>query len=790
MPSLIGHAIVGATAARFFSSVSVPSVTSRVKLRRFYWALTLFCTLIPDADGLSFALGVPYESFFGHRGFFHSILFAAWVGFFAAATYLTYLTYLKAPKIKPAQGWRLVLYFFLVTLSHPVLDAMTNGGHGVAFFSPFNVNRYFSRYRPIDVAPLSITEFFGNAGLRVVFSEFVFLLLPCLLLLALLPWLKSTFRSAPKFALNLKRRKGLGVLALVGCFVFLSFSFFYFCLLREELIPGINGLDVHQIEGTLQLQKFNGIDGLPLEDLPGKRLLVNYGDLLKNNLLNTVLLPARQPWSGSFFPSWLGGVSGRWQDFSFIRIWKTLMGEHFLPKPELVDLLHTAALPEHGAAALEINQLAPTEKYDIAVGDYYLTASRSESATRGRGLLDKFPNSPFWAGYCNSISLAAIYEKEPQHKVRVLNPDGYEVEFYPNDIKALLGISYIFVYPKNWDLGARCETSGPKNEACLDVNPAALVIALTNLIGLAKTSFVIDKEPFLGIQNAPIRKAMVRVINPPYFTSERQHFFKVEDHVVKWLVDVEIDLTVSKIGPLEHSSYGEEALSYRATLGLDQSQNLVGGRWEDPFHHPDFAWGGGLVTTTPGKVGAELMGNSSIEWPIIQALVEQSAKNSPQLEPIQIAKLIKNPHSHGFAFRSDVDGIGGGVSYLRLADPVTLYGRLEGERLSEFRSVELVVTGKEPSEGDPKLAVYELDGPGDRMSGLGRVFFKLTAPGSIEGQKNLMLRLNRVNKVNRVNGGGRFVNPNQPPHTQSFIQFKLPFKQKFDSPLNQIEGYP
>jgi inner membrane protein len=38
------------------------------------------CAMLPDADVLSFGLGVRYESMFGHRGITHSILFALALG--------------------------------------------------------------------------------------------------------------------------------------------------------------------------------------------------------------------------------------------------------------------------------------------------------------------------------------------------------------------------------------------------------------------------------------------------------------------------------------------------------------------------------------------------------------------------------------------------------------------------------------------------------------------------------------------------------------------------------------
>ena len=62
------------------------------------------------------------------------------------------------------RGVGYVLFFSLSTASHAVLDAMTNGGLGVAFFAPFNNERYFFSFRPIQVSPIGIKNFFGEAG--------------------------------------------------------------------------------------------------------------------------------------------------------------------------------------------------------------------------------------------------------------------------------------------------------------------------------------------------------------------------------------------------------------------------------------------------------------------------------------------------------------------------------------------------------------------------------------------------------------------------------------------------
>jgi inner membrane protein len=69
-------------------------------------------------------------------------------------------------------------YLFLATASHGILDALTNGGLGVAFFSPFYNGRYFFPWRPIRVSPISLGRFFSHQGYLVLKSELLWIWIP------------------------------------------------------------------------------------------------------------------------------------------------------------------------------------------------------------------------------------------------------------------------------------------------------------------------------------------------------------------------------------------------------------------------------------------------------------------------------------------------------------------------------------------------------------------------------------------------------------------------------------
>jgi inner membrane protein len=137
-----------------------------------FWVLTVLCCLLPDVDVLGFMLGVPYEHALGHRGITHSIAFAILVGIMVPK--------LAVPAI-PCWSRRygvLVIYFGLVTMSHGLLDAFTDGGLGIAFFAPFDATRYFFPWRPIAVSPIGISEFVSLGGLRVLLIEGIWIGIP------------------------------------------------------------------------------------------------------------------------------------------------------------------------------------------------------------------------------------------------------------------------------------------------------------------------------------------------------------------------------------------------------------------------------------------------------------------------------------------------------------------------------------------------------------------------------------------------------------------------------------
>lgn len=164
MPTVVGHAAVIATAG----------VLAHTRRKAVLWAIA--CAVVPDLDVMAYSFGVAWDSMLGHRGLTHTVLFAlllgpaaAWLGFGAR---------------RLSEFGRLTAAFSAATLSHPVLDAFTNGGLGIPFLWPLDGTRYFMPWRPLEVSPF-LGGIVSERGAVVALSELKWIGVPCAVALAL-----------------------------------------------------------------------------------------------------------------------------------------------------------------------------------------------------------------------------------------------------------------------------------------------------------------------------------------------------------------------------------------------------------------------------------------------------------------------------------------------------------------------------------------------------------------------------------------------------------------------------
>lgn len=167
MPTIFSHAVVPLAAGLALGRTALPPRLV---------AAGVVAAMAPDFDTVAFRLGIDYAAPFGHRGATHSIVFAFALGLLAAAC---------APWLRSGRR-RAFAFVALCALSHPLLDALTNGGLGVALLWPWSQTRFFAPWRPIAVSPIG-AGFFSARGATVLWSELQWVVLP--LALAALPWM-------------------------------------------------------------------------------------------------------------------------------------------------------------------------------------------------------------------------------------------------------------------------------------------------------------------------------------------------------------------------------------------------------------------------------------------------------------------------------------------------------------------------------------------------------------------------------------------------------------------------
>lgn len=177
MPTIFTHALIPLAAGL---------ALGRRTLSPHLVAAGMFAAIAPDFDSIAFKLGIAYADQFGHRGASHSIAFAIALGVLAA---------LCAPWLRTTR-MKAFVFIAACTASHPLLDAFTDGGLGVALLWPWSHERLFAPWRPIEVSPIG-AGFFSLRGLEVLWSELKWVVLPTLLL------------AVPAWAWRAKARSGI-----------------------------------------------------------------------------------------------------------------------------------------------------------------------------------------------------------------------------------------------------------------------------------------------------------------------------------------------------------------------------------------------------------------------------------------------------------------------------------------------------------------------------------------------------------------------------------------------------
>jgi hypothetical protein len=270
----------------------------------------------------------------------------------------------------------------------------------------------------------------------------------------------------------------------------------------------------------------------------------------------------KMPWTGSYWPTYQGGISYRWLtgDVFYDQFGKTSKGTKFL---------------------------SPAEKYDIYIGRKDFPITNYERKRTGIYTDRKIPE---WEGLCHHWAPASFLFEEPG-PIKVRGANRKKIEFGASDIKALLLLNLEFnKIPRTKFLGSRCNFKrsdrGFNNASeCRDTNAGAFHIVLANMIGNNRSSFVIDKTRDQEVWNQPVAAYETRVRRKTNGASRNAAPGTVKevevDTVVYWVG--EIDANWNSVGTSVQKSY------YRYVLELDKKGRIIGGEWLS-WERPDFIW--------------------------------------------------------------------------------------------------------------------------------------------------------------------------------------------------------
>jgi hypothetical protein len=263
-----------------------------------------------------------------------------------------------------------------------------------------------------------------------------------------------------------------------------------------------------------------------------------------------------QPWGGPFWPLFQGQIGNTYQDKDYNTFilsirrnldWKKNVKDFKKRAQEVHPKIYD--LSEE-----ELAKLAPSEKYDLLLGDtsFDLTnriwAFAEKWGSEKKWAFLSAINIPdgyripkantmmaLWEGICHGWAVAAGHTERPQNTVTVTLPNGKRMPFYPNDIKALISLMWANSTIQSNVIfeGNRCNKKYPDKDKngryidvvkdrddmtliprCADVHPGIFHVSLVNILGVEGRSFIVDKAAEAAVANQPVSGYELYYFNP------------------------------------------------------------------------------------------------------------------------------------------------------------------------------------------------------------------------------------------------------------------------------------
>lgn len=245
---------------------------------------------------------------------------------------------------------------------------------------------------------------------------------------------------------------------------------------------------------------------------------------------------------------------------------------------------------------------------------------------------------PSWFGICHAWTPASILETEPKCAV---TKNG--VTFQVMDIKALLTQIYDGAQLSTVFTGVRfngVDSTTPKDKygrytdsSRRDLGPGYFHIAMGNILGKFKKTFILDVTGGAEVWNQPVYS--YEVLEQTELTTKQgaQKYFSTSKYPfnskAKSLMYVQTKVTwmVESLedGPLVTNGRAQlytNSGTYTYLLELDSSKNILGGEWvgNSKDDHPDFLW---FATAKPADSTVTSVG---LSYQNVRSLLDESLK--------------------------------------------------------------------------------------------------------------------------------------------------------------------
>lgn len=386
-------------------------------------------------------------------------------------------------------------------------------------------------------------------------------------------------------------------------------------------------------------------------------------DLLKIPVKGETTFPL---WSDDYWKTRYGGLSFRYASGKYFNNYKEAIGAYTQP---IAWSLLNLELSDPLKVSERIREWSPSEKYDLSLGEENFGLTNAQKK-EGESVLGENGDVESWMGICHGWSAAAIMVPPPMKAVSVFGPKGSSVLWYPHEIRALASLSWANGLSRNGFVGGRCNAKNAethpngrlKDPNCFDNNPATFHLALGNLIGIQKGSFIMDASFDYEVWNQPIHSYEFTYFNPldvskkstvwsevavPYDAAfkEKDRFQKplTRGPNVKSVVGAIAKVTyLSEVRPIpEPKPRDPELVSVFYTYDLEigeENGKLVptGGEWHTNFH-PDFLWvpeKGEVAISAHDAVRIEFTGKEKPGADVVALAEKASRLNMPLCKPL------------------------------------------------------------------------------------------------------------------------------------------------------------